>query len=150
MDESQFTIELSQQADYRFETRFDRAGVPALISDEAPPLGADAGPNPDRLLVAAIANCLCASLLFALRKFKNEPGPMHARGSAIVLRNEHQRLRIGRVDVEVRLGVAAAELKQLERALAQFEDFCTVTQSVRAAFPVGVRVLDSAGVLLGP
>lgn len=150
MDESQFTIELSQQADYRFETRFDRAGVPPLISDEPPPLGADAGPNPDRLLVAAIANCLCASLLFALRKFKNEPGPMHARGTATVLRNEHKRLRIGRVDVEVRLGVAAAELKQLERALAQFEDFCTVTQSVRAAFPVGVRVLDSAGVLLGP
>jgi uncharacterized OsmC-like protein len=149
MDESRFTIELTQQADYRFETRFDRAGVPPLVSDEPPPLGGDAGPNPDRLLVAAIANCLCASLLFALRKFKNDAGPMRARGTATVVRNEQKRLRIGRVDVEIHLGVVAAELKQLERALAQFEDFCTVTQSVRAAFPVGVRVLDSAGVQLG-
>ena len=38
----------------------------------------------------------------------------------------------------------------LERALAQFEDFCVVTQSVRAAFPVDVRVLDSAGTVLTP
>jgi organic hydroperoxide reductase OsmC/OhrA len=64
------------------------------------------------------------------------------------LRNEHNRLRIKHMQVDIHLGVAGAQLKQLDRALAQFEDFCVVTQSVRAAIPVDVRVLDSTGAVL--
>ena len=64
------------------------------------------------------------------------------------MRNERNRLRVGRIQVDVHLGVAAAELKLLARALAQFADFCVVTQSVRAAFPVDVRVLDSEDMVL--
>jgi len=148
--EGDITIDLVQQVDYRFEARFENPAVPALTTDESPPLGGDAGPNPVRLLVVAVANCLAASLLFSLRKFKNDPGPLRARATASMARNEQNRLRVGRVQVEIRLGVAAAGLKQLDRALAQFEDFCTVTQSVRAAFPVDVRVLDSEDAVLKP
>ena len=144
MDDT-FTIELVQQADYRFEVHFDSPVVPVLTTDEAPPLGSDAGPNSARLLTVAVANCLSASLLFALRKFKNDPGPLRASATASLVRNEQNRLRVGRIQVDVYLGVAAVELKLLERALAQFEDFCVVTQSVRAAIPVDVRVLDSEG-----
>ena len=36
----------------------------------------------------------------------------------------------------------------LDRALAQFEEFCIVTQSVRSAIPVTVRVVDRAGAVL--
>ena len=141
-------IELVQQADYRFEVHFDNPAVPMLTTDEAPPLGGDAGPNPARLLTVAVANCLSASLLFALRKFKNVPGPLRASATTSLVRSEENRLRVGRIQVDVHLGVAATELKLLERALAQFEDFCVVTQSVRAAFPVDVRVLDSTGTVL--
>ena len=148
--DSTFTIELVQQADYRFEVHFDNPAVPLLTTDEAPPLGGDAGPNPARLLTAAVANCLSASLLFALRKFKNDPGALRASATTSLVRSEQNRLRVGRIQVDIHLGVAAAELKLLERALAQFEDFCVVTQSVRAAFPVDVRVLDSAGTVLTP
>ena len=150
MMDSTFTIELVQQADYRFEVHFDNPAVPLLTTDEAPPLGGDAGPNPARLLTAAVANCLSASLLFALRKFKNDPGALRASATTSLVRSEQNRLRVGRIQVDIHLGVAATELKMLERALAQFEDFCVVTQSVRAAFPVDVRVLDSAGTVLTP
>ena len=148
--DSTFTIELVQQADYRFEVHFDNPAVPLLTTDEAPPLGGDAGPNPARLLTAAVANCLSASLLFALRKFKNDPGALRASATTSLVRSEQNRLRVGRIQVDIHLGVAATELKMLERTLAQFEDFCVVTQSVRAAFPVDVRVLDSAGTVLTP
>lgn len=147
MDTS-FTIELLQRGDYRFEARFDNPAVPVLITDEPRPLGGDAGPNPARLLAVAVANCLSASLLFALRKFKNEPGPLSTRATMRLARNEQNRMRVSRIEVELRLGVAAGELRQLDRALAQFEEFCVVTQSVRAAFPVDVRVFDSKGTLL--
>lgn len=100
------------------------------------------------MLVAAVANCLSASLLFSLNNFKNEPVPMRTVGKARLVRNEQGRLRVGGIEVEIVLGVPASELRFLDRALAQFEDFCVVTQSLRAAIPVTVRVIDGAGALL--
>lgn len=147
MDDT-FTIELARQADFRFETHFDKPALPVLVTDEPPPLGGDAGPNPARLLTVAVANCLSASLLFALRKFKNDPGAMRAVATTRLARNEQNRMRIAGIDVDLHLGVPGAEMKLLDRALEQFEEFCIVTQSVRAAFPVKVRVHDSQGSLL--
>jgi len=46
---------------------------------------------------------------------------------------------------EFRFGDAVPILK---RALSQFEEFCTVTQSVRQAIPVRVTVVDSEGKIL--
>jgi organic hydroperoxide reductase OsmC/OhrA len=146
--ESEFTIELVQLSDYRFETHFDNAAVPALLTDEQAPLGGDAGPNPSRLLLTSVANCLMASLLFAMRKFKNEPGPLRAVAKASISRNANNRLRIGHIGVDLNLGVTASEVNMLDRILGQFEEFCIVTQSVRAAIPVEVRVLDKAGIVL--
>ena len=57
-------------------------------------------------------------------------------------------MRIGSIAVDLRLGVAASTISSLDRILAQFEDFCVVTQSVRSAIPVAVRVMDVDGTLL--
>ena len=42
----------------------------------------------------------------------------------------------------------AGALDHLDRALSQFEAFCTVTQSVAPAIPVEVRVFDADGTRL--
>jgi len=146
--ENEFQIELLLQANYRFEVHFPNTNVPELITDEDAPLGAEAGPSPGQLLGVAVANCLAASLAFALRKFKNDPGPLRARASVHLTRNEQKRLRIGRIAVDLHLPMLAAQVQMLERILAQFEDFCIVTQSIRTAIPVDVRVIDRAGAVL--
>jgi organic hydroperoxide reductase OsmC/OhrA len=149
--EGDFRIELIQLQDYRFEVRFDDAAVPALVTDERAPLGGDAGPSPSRLLATAVANCLAASLLFALRKFKNEAGPLGATATVSMIRNAQNRLRVGHIAVDLRLNAMGSEIAMLDRILGQFEEFCIVTQSIRTAVPVDVRVLDKAGaVLKGP
>jgi len=84
-------------------------------------------------------------MLFALRKFKNQPGTIVTRVRADTTRNERGRLRIGRIAVEIQLAETAASYAQVERILAQFEDFCTVTASVRAGVPVEVSVRDASG-----
>lgn len=145
-----FTIELVQQDDFRFEVHFDKPGIAPLLTDEPPPLGGDAGPNPARLLAASIANCLMASLLFAMRKFGNQPQPLRAVASLDLMRNEQARWRVRRVVVDLHLGIPASDAKNLDRVLDQFEDFCVVTQSVRAGFPVDVHVIDRDGVVLRP
>lgn len=138
------TVTLEQESGYRFALQFGGA-IPVVHSDHEPPLGKGEGPSPLQMLAAAVANCLSASLYFALRKFHESPEPLTASAWARVGRNEGNRLRVQRIDVRIALGAPAAAFTHLERALAQFEDFCTVTASVRAAVEVAVEVYDSEG-----
>jgi len=137
-------VQLEQQEDFHFAIRFGD-GVPLLHADEAPPLGKGAGPTPDQLLAAAVGNCLSDSLLFALRKFKQKPEPIRTAVEATVGRNAENRLRVQRIAVRITLGASGASLQHLDRALAQFESFCTVAESVRQAIPVDVEVYDAEG-----
>ena len=143
--EQSFGITLEQVSDYEFKVRFDDTAVPDLTVDETSPLGSDTGPNPSRLLAAAVAHCMSASLLFALRKYKNTPGPLGAKAKATLVRNEHGRWRITHIGVDLQLSDQAELLEHLDRVLAQFEDFCIVTQSVRQGIKVDVSVHDGAG-----
>ena len=103
--------------------------------------------NAGRILIAAgVANCLSGSLLFCLAgKFKQPLGKLRTRVHAEMVRNDKGRMRIGRFDVTIHLAEDASTLQHVDRCLAQFEDFCIVTESVRRGIPVGVRVVDAAG-----
>lgn len=140
-------VRLTQQQDYRFHNAFGTAQG-ELLSDLQPPLGQGAGPDPEQLLAAAVANCLSASFLFALRKFKQQPEPLTTEVSVQVGRNAEKRSRVLGMAARIRLGVPAAQLEHLQRVLETFEDFCTVTASVRAGIPVTVSVFDSTGAQL--
>jgi len=138
------SVTLEQEQDFRFAISYAE-GKPAFYGDEPPPLGAGTGPSPSQLLVAAVGNCLSDSLLFALRKFKQKPEPIRTQASATVDRNAENRLRVLGINVKLTLGAPRASLEHLDRALGQFEEFCTVSQSVRQGIPVTVEVYDSAG-----
>jgi organic hydroperoxide reductase OsmC/OhrA len=143
-------VTLEQEEGYAFRIRFDDQALQPLLSDETAPLGAGRGPDPSRLLLAAVANCLSASLLFALRKHKNTPGALRAEITATPMRNAEGRWRIPQAFVELRLAEGGEAHAQLDRILAQFEQFCIVTQSVREGIDVQVTVKDAHGrVLLG-
>ena len=147
MSENFVTVELTQQHDYRFDIHFAQT-IPVLTSDEPAPLGTGQGPSPVQLLCAAVGNCLSDSLLFALRKFKQAPEPLRCTVEAEVGRNAYNRLRVLRITATLRLGVPAARLEHLDRVLAQFEAYCTVTQSISQSIPVTLQVFDSTGTQL--
>lgn len=148
--DSPIRISLEQDGDYAFRVEFHDSDLAPLLTDESPPLGQDQGPNPSRLLLTSVANCLAASLLFALRKFKNSPEPIRAEINATPARNEQGRWRIESAKATLHLPGNSADYKGLERVLAQFEDFCVVTQSVRQGIAVDVTVLNGEGqVLMG-
>ncbi|WP_297925067.1 OsmC family protein [Metallibacterium sp.] len=143
-------LHISQVGDYAFRIEFEGTQLEALLTDEPAPLGHDEGPNPSRLLLAAIGNCMAASLVFALRKFRNQPGPITASVRATPERNAEGRWRIARAEIELHLAEPGEKHAQLERILQQFEQFCVVTQSVREGVVVAARVLDSSGKQLHP
>jgi uncharacterized OsmC-like protein len=146
--EDPITVVLEQEEDFAFRIRFEGLDVPDVLSDEAEPLGHDGGPNPARLLLAGIANCLSASLLFALRKHRNAPGRLRASITAVPTRNAQGRWRIPRVDATLQLPDANADYQHLERVLDTFEEYCLVTQSVREGIDVQVTVKDAQGHVL--
>jgi uncharacterized OsmC-like protein len=142
-------VDLAQEEDYRFRIEFGDA-VPVLTVDEPPPLGGGRGPSPVQLLAASVGSCLAESLLFALRKYKQEPEPLGCTVAATVGRNSEGRLRVLGMKVVLTLGVPAQRLGHVERAVRQFEQFCTVTRSVGEAIPIAVEVRDAAGEVVSP
>jgi len=147
MSNETVTVRLAQRQDYQFEVQFG-PGVPVLLADEPAPLGQGQGPSPVQLLAAAVGNCLSDSLLFALRKFKQQPEPLQCEVSAEVGRNAEGRLRVLGLQATLTLGVPAEALEHLERVLTTFESYCTVTQSIAQSIPVRVQVLDAQGAVL--
>lgn len=144
MAEQTIDVSLDQQQDYRFIVSFGEA-VPALVTDEPAPLGTGQGPSPVQLLCAAVGNCLADSLLFALRKYKQAAEPMRAIVTAELGRNSESRLRVLSMKARLHLGVMAGELEHLDRILGQFEEFCTVTQSVGQGIAITTEVYDAHG-----
>jgi len=147
MSDALTTIHLTQRQDYQFDTHFGET-VRDLVTDEPEPLGHGLGPSPVQLLCAAVGNCLSASLLFSMRKYKVAPEPLSCTVEADVGRNAEKRLRVLQMNARLTLGVPAATLAHLDRVLEQFEAFCTVTESVRQGFSVSVEVFDSTGARL--
>ena len=147
MASPQTLVRLTQSQDYRFDVEFG-GEVPVLRTDEPAPLGTGTGPSPVQLLAAAVGNCLSDSLLFALRKFRQQPEPLRTEVLAEVGRNADGRLRVLKMTATLHLGVPAASLEHLDRVLGSFESYCTVTQSVGQGIPVEVQVLDASGARL--
>ena len=147
-EQKQFTIEMQQLQGYEFNVRFDLAGVEPLLVDEPPPVGQSQGPNPSRLLTAAAAHCLSASLLYCVTKNQPPAGSLQASATCTLGRNAQGRLRIEHIDVQLKLGEALAQAARTKRCLDLFEDFCVVSASLREGFPVSVAVLDERGDML--
>lgn len=133
-----FTIAVEQVDGFEFRVRFDGPLHAEIRLDEPPPLGHDAAPNAVRLLAAAIGNCLAASLVFCAKR--RGAALVHVRAEVVaeLVRNEAKRLRVGRVTVT--LDAPGADAEAVAACIPTFEEFCTVTQSVREGIDVVVHV----------
>jgi uncharacterized OsmC-like protein len=129
---------------YRFKVEFDVDDVPNLIVDEMKPIGEGLGPNPTRLLSAAVGHCLSSSLLYCLGKAKVKVKKLDTIVQANVERNEEGYLRVAGLDVQIHLEVNDEEDSlRVPRCLSIFENYCTVTQSVRKGIEVKVNTMFS-------
>jgi organic hydroperoxide reductase OsmC/OhrA len=143
-----FTIHLEQETGYAMRVKFDIKKAADILMDEPPPLGERNGPNASRLLAAAAANCLSASLMFCLAKEEVPAQSVKTEATCTLVRNDKKRLRIGRLDVRITAGDELLASKKLDRCMSLFEDFCVVTASLRDGIPIGVEVVNEAGEIL--
>ena len=137
---NEFSLSVEQVRDYEFRVKFDKEQYAKMTMDEPEPLGRDSAPDAARVLAAAIGNCLSASLLFCIRKARVETGLIRTQVKVGIIRNENRRLRIGKVEVLIDPGIPESEKEKAARCLGLFEDFCTVSQSVRQGVDIAVSV----------
>lgn len=136
----EFEIDVRQKDGYLFEVQFDKPGHPVLLVDEPAPLSGDQAPNPSRLLAAAIGSCLSASLVFcAKRHAKLDLSDLRCKVHVDVVRNERRRQRIGKISVALE-SARGAEDPALAECRELFQDFCTVTESVRHGIDVDITL----------
>jgi len=145
MEAKQFRVTMSRREGFAFSAGFDDDAWPAVLVDEPAPLGQGAGPNPTRLLGAAVGTCLSASLLFCLGKARVDVGAFESVVEGTVARADDGRLRITELRVTLAPSVRDADRERMQRCLSLFEDFCTVTASVRKGIPVHVEVAPTSG-----
>ncbi len=126
-----------------FAVEFPGEALAPLTVDEPPPVGRGAGPNPARLLAAAVGHCLSASLLFCLEKSRVRVAELRTTVRGRLARNERGRWRIAALAVQLDPTIAEPDRERAERCLELFEDFCIVTASVRQGVEISVEVLPA-------
>ena len=136
----------SHQVNLRLVTKYrvmadfpEVSGTPSLLFDEGPPVGDGQGPNAAMVLGAAIGDCLSATLVNCLTRAHVELQALTATVATRVARDQTGRFRISGIEVQFCPTVPAGGRAGLERCQAIFQDYCTVTESVRE----GVRVTVS-------
>ena len=138
----------SHEANLRLVTKYrvmaefpEVSGTPSLLFDEGPPVGDGRGPNAAMVLGAAIGDCLSATLMSCLSRAQVDVEALTATVLTRVARNEAGRFRISGIEVELCPTVPPSERAGLERCQAVFQDYCTVTESVRQGIPVTVSFI---------
>ena len=126
---------------YQFTAEFpDADGTQPIVFDEPPPLGDGHGQNAAAVLSAAIGNCLSATLVNCLSRAHVEVDALTAKIVTHISRNEQGRYRVVGIDVELAPSLPSSGGSGLARCERIFENYCTVTESVRQGIPVKVSI----------
>lgn len=141
-EEREFYVEMTRASGFRFSVDFGIESMNQFYMDEPEPVGENTGPNAGKMIGAALANCLAASLMFCLQKSRVDVKGMKSSARGILERNENGRWRIKEVNVDLYPEIDSEKIKQLERCKEIFDDFCIVSKSIEQGIPVNVSVHD--------
>jgi hypothetical protein len=86
-------------------------------------------------------------LLYCLRQARVDVADLRTDVEGSLVRNERGRLRIGDIRVHLAPRVPPEQRERLERCRALFEDFRTVTDSVREGVTVDVKMNEPLAVV---
>lgn len=99
------------------------------------------GPTPRILLAHAILGCLSSSFIFCLSKKNLSLDDLAAEAEVEIGRNEKGFLRVLKINVEIKAKIDNPEArKRADQCKKMFENYCTVTSSVRDGIEVNVNV----------
>jgi len=139
-------VEVRQVDRYRFEASYPDSSLRPFPVDEPTPLGTGAGPDPARALAGAVGHCLGSTLFNTLERSHVRATPIRTSVTVTFGRNGAGRLRIVGLDARIECApLDESDRGRFDRCVAIFEDYCTVTGSVREGIPVRTEIGPLAG-----
>jgi uncharacterized OsmC-like protein len=140
-------VEVDQLDRYRFEVTYPETSLRPLTVDEPAPVGGGDGPDPARALAGAVGHCLSTTLFNTLERSRVPTTPIRTTVTVSFGRNAAGRKRV--VGLEARIECAPlneSDRDRFNRGVAIFEDYCTVTGSVRQGIQVRTELRPPAAV----
>jgi organic hydroperoxide reductase OsmC/OhrA len=142
---SPIKIALDQVEGYRFEVSYPGTGLGPSTVDVDPPVGTGKGPDPEQALAAAVGHCLSATLFNTLERSHVRTTPIRTSMTLRLGRNDKGRKRVVGLEALIQCApLDESDRERFSRCLAVFEDYCTVTASVRQGVPVRTQVAPPA------
>lgn len=131
----------SQVERYRFELTYPGTSLLPETVDEGPPLGGGSGPDPALALAGAVGHCLSSTFFNTLERSRVRATPLRTTVVLAFGRNTKGRKRVAAMDVTIECApLDPADREKFDRAASIFEDYCTVTGSVREGVQVQAAV----------
>lgn len=142
-----FSVTLKHKDAYRFDVEFEDkfADFEPFLSDEPQPMGTNQGPSPAHMLIAAVANCLSVSFMFAVNRAKQDVNGIVTKATCHIGRNENRHFRVVKIDVAIQIEKNAEEVAELADILSRFEGISTISRSVLEGVPIETVVFDKSG-----
>lgn len=141
-EQRNFKVNIKHVDKYRFRSQASEDGVDhgdAFYSDEPNPVGDASAPATPALFAASLGHCLSAALLEALRKSRIDVLGSETEAVAVVKLNSDGLPRIDHVDIKIKPTIRENNARK-ERCADIFENYCTVTASVKKGIDVRVNV----------
>jgi organic hydroperoxide reductase OsmC/OhrA len=139
-------VEVDQAERYRFEVSYPGTGLRPLTVDEPAPVGAGAGPDPALALAGAVGHCLSSTLFNTLERSHVRATPIRTTVTITFGRNAAGRKRVVGLEVQIECApLNESDRERFDRSVAIFEDYCTVTGSVREGIRVRTHTHPPAG-----
>ncbi len=139
-DKNEFEVKIERIEDYEFNVTFDKEEMGELLTDEVGVGEGDpSGPSPSRLLAASTLNCLMSSLLFCLEKKRVQTDSLEGKIKGTIERKD-KHLRVTKLEASISPEVDEEEKEKLKKCVDIFEEYCTVTGSIREGIDVDVEV----------
>jgi len=142
MPESQVKVKLSLEKDMIFKCDLGDLCIKDCIIDETNKIESEMlGPDASRLLAMAVLGCLSASFIFCFSKRDFTIEDLEAEAIVTIFRNEKGFVRVKKIDVNINPEIKNPEIKKrANQCKKMFEQYCTITASVREGIDINVNV----------
>lgn len=135
-------VGIKQQEEMLFKCDLGNLKLDNLYIDEQDKKEIDKkGPSPAKLLGLSVLGCLAASFSFCLQKKYYSIIDLEGKADVTIIRNERGFWRIKKIDVNIIPQIDTPEArKRADQCKKFFEQYCIISQSLRAGFEVNVNL----------
>ncbi|MHA1986372.1 MAG: OsmC family protein [Promethearchaeota archaeon] len=142
MAESEVKVRLKLERDMIFKCDLGETKLDDCYIDESNKIKSEMlGPNAAQLLAMAVLGCLSASYVFCFSKRDFTVKDLDAEAIVTIFRNEKGFVRVKKIDVTITPKIDSPEMrKRAAQCQKMFEQYCTVTASIREGVDVNVNI----------